>query len=284
MRKLLSVALLVLFFFAACKKKEKDLPGAPAAAPLIDSSYINPNASPKTDKRVLFEVFSGVRSPIGPMAHAALDSVMAKYPNQVSGIVIHAGQNEFVQSYPFKDVGQQDLNTSWGSSILSIITRPAGIPYGIVDRTFGSNIIANFDSLAVRHLTKISDANAYVRILSYDATTRELRYEVIFELTSDLSGNDLYFSTAITEDKIIGKQEYTQGEHEEFEHNHILRDMPQFAQILNPNNEPTTAKGRVFIKQFAYTVPELWEVENCRLITYIHKSVEVLQTAEIKIK
>jgi len=284
LRNLLSVALLVIFFFAACKKKEKDLPEAPAAAPLIDSSYITSNPSPKANKRILFEVFSGVRCPTSPNATKALDSIITKYPNGISGIVIHAGQKEFVQAAPFKDKGQPDLNTSWGTSIFSIINKPNGIPYGIVDRISGTNVTAHFDSCAVPQLTKSSDANAYVRILSYNATTRELRYEVTFELTSDLSGNELYFSTAITEDKIIGKQEYTQGEYEEFEHNHILRDMPQFAQILNPNNEPTASTGRVFINQFAYTLPELWVLENCHLITYIHKSVEVLQTAEIKIK
>ena len=284
LRKLLTVALLVLLFFAACKKKDKDLPEATTAAPLIDSSYITPNPSPKAAKRVLFEVFSGVRCPTSPNATEALDSIITKYPNGISGIVIHAGQKEFVQAGPFKDKGQPDLNTSWGTSIFSIIKKPNGIPYGIVDRISGSNMTSHFDSLALHYLTKISDANTYVRILSYDATSRELRYEVVFELTSDLSGNELYFSTAITEDNIIGKQEDTQGEHEELEHNHILRDMPQFGESLNPDNTPSASNGRVFIKQFAYTLNEDWVPENCRLMAYIHKSVEVLQTAEVKIK
>jgi hypothetical protein len=126
-------------------------------------------------------------------------------------------------------------------------------------------------------------ANAEAKILSYDPVLREVRFEVKFEITSDVN-LPLFFSTAITEDSIISKQEYSGGHYDDYVHFHVLRDMPQFKINLNPGNVPAATTGRVFLKQFAYILPQKWNPKNCRLVAYIHKDVEVLQTVEIHIQ
>jgi len=278
-------ALLLLASFALVSCEEEPLPiiTEEGVAPLIDTSYVNPSPAAKQDKIVLFEDFSGVRCPTCPNGHKALEDLQKNFPGRVAAVTIHAGQKEFVQAAPFKDPGQQDLNTSWGTAIFTIINKPNGIPYGIVDRLLGTNITSQWESIATQQMNLTTDANAEIKIISYDDATREVRYEVTFEITSDLN-EALFFSTAITENGIVGKQEYTQGEFEDSDHTHILRDMPQFAENLNPNNIPATTTGRVFIKQYVYTLPELWVVEECHMVAFIHKALDVLQAAEVKIK
>lgn len=283
LKQLSALLLLSSFVLVSCEEEPLPIITKKGVAPLIDTTYLNPIPAAKQDKIVLFEDFSGVRCPTCPNGHKALEDLQTSFPGRVAAVTVHAGQKEFVQAAPFKEPGQQDLNTSWGTAIFTIINKPNGIPYGIVDRLVGTNITSQWESIATQQMTLTTNANAEIKIISYDDATREVRYEVKFEITSDLN-EALFFSTAITENGIIGKQEYTGGEYEEYDHNHILRDMPQFAQNLNPNNEPATITGRVFIKQYAYTLPELWVVEECHMVAYIHKALDVLQAAEVKIK
>lgn len=285
MLKQISVLACVALSFTLISCEEEPLPIITEAgvAPLVDTTYLNPSPASKQDKVVLFEDFSGVRCPTCPNGHQALESLITNFPGRVAAVTIHAGQKEFVQAAPFKDAGQQDLNTSWGTAIFTIINKPNGIPYGIVDRVAGANITTQWESLATQRMGLSTDANAEVSVISYNDATRELRYEVKFEMTSDLN-EALFFSTVITESEIVGKQEYTQGEYEDYDHNHILRDMPQFSENLNPGNDPAAATGRVFIKQYSYILPDLWVVEHCHLVAYIHKAVDVIQAAEVKIK
>lgn len=285
MFKQFSVLALFAVSIALVSCEEEPLPiiTEEGIAPLVDTTYVNASATAKQDKMVLFEDFSGVRCPTCPNGHQALESLIKNFPGRVAAVTIHAGQKEFVQAAPFKDPGQQDLNTSWGTAIFTIINKPNGIPYGIVDRLLGANITTQWESIATQRMSLTTDANADIKVISYDDVTRELRYEVKFEITSDLN-EALFFSTVITESEIVGKQEHTTGEYEDYDHNHILRDMPQFSENLNPNNDPATTTGRVFIKQYSYTLPELWKVDHCHLVAYIHKAVDVLQAAEVKIK
>jgi len=282
-KQLSAFLLLASFALVSCEEEPLPIIMEEGVAPLVDTTYMNPSPATKQDKIILFEDFSGVRCPTCPNGHKALEDLQTNFSGRVAAVTIHAGQKEFVQAAPFKDPGQQDLNTKWGTSIFTIINKPNGIPYGIVDRLLGSNIASQWESNATQRMNLTTDANAEIKIISYDEVTRELRYEVKFEITSDLN-EALFFSTVITESEIEGKQEYTQGEYEEYEHNHILRDMPQFAENLNPSNVPATTTGRVFIKQYTYTLPELWVVDHCHLVAYIHKAVDVLQAADVKIK
>lgn len=268
-------------FLSSCEEEPLPIVLVEGEAPLQDTTFVNSTVSAPQDKNVLFEDFTGVRCPTCPNGHQAIKDMQANYPGRIVAVAIHAGGQTFVQAFPFP--GDQDLNTDWGNQIFTIVAKPNGIPYGYADRIAGGNITTQWEGLCTPRMALNTQANADARVISYDPVTRELRYEVKFEMMEDLD-ESLFFSTVITEDSIIGRQEYTQGEYHEYEHNHILRDMPQFKENLNPNKTPAASKGRVFLKQYSYTLPSEWVAEQCHLVTYIHRDIEVLQVSEVKIK
>lgn len=267
-------------FLSSCEEEPVPIILEEGEAPLQDTSYINSSVSAPQDKIVLFEDFTGVRCPNCPNGHAAIEDMQKSNPGRIIAVSIHAGGKTFIQAAPF--AGDQDLNTDWGNQIFTIVAKPNGIPYGYADRISSSAITTNWESLCTPRLTSTTSANAEARVISYDPVSRELRYEVKFEMMEDLD-ESFFFSTVITEDSIVGRQESTQGEIHEYEHNHILRDMPQFKVNLNPNKTPSATKGRVFLKQYSYTLPDLWVAEHCHLVTYIHRDIEILQAAKVEI-
>lgn len=283
MKKLSALFILVAFFLFSCEEEPLPILTEEPLPPLFDTTYVKSSPSAAQNKIVLFEEFTGVRCPTCPNGHIAIKDMQNNYPGRIVAIGFH-DSSEFNLATPFS--GEENFNTHWGSSLLSIIPKPNGIPYGIADRLTGSITTSEWEANAVQHMGQTTLANAEVKVLNYDPALRELRFEIKFEVTSDIN-LPLFFSTAITEDSLIGKQEYTGkpgGMVEDYMHFHVLRDMPHFKVNLNPGNVPEATKGRVFLKQFAYILPENWDPENCRLIAYIHKDVEILQTVEIHIQ
>ncbi|MHB1277345.1 MAG: Omp28-related outer membrane protein [Bacteroidia bacterium] len=278
-------ALFVLasLFLFSCEEEPLPIVTDEPLPPLLDTTYVTPAPSAAQDKIVLFEEFTGVRCPTCPNGHIAIENMKSNYPGRIIAIGIH-DSSEFPLAKPFS--GEENFHTDWGTTIFTVITKPNGIPYGIADRLIGSNTTSQWEVNAVQQMGVPTPANAELRILSYNPVLRELRFEVKFEITSDVN-LPLFFSTAITEDSLIGRQEYTSapgGIVEDYVHFHVLRDMPHFKVNLNPQNVPEATKGRVFLRQYAYTLPEKWNPKNCRLIAFIHKDVDVLQAVETHIQ
>ncbi|MBI1223222.1 MAG: Omp28-related outer membrane protein [Bacteroidetes bacterium] len=280
MNKLSLVALIGMFLFNSCEEEPLPIPMTDPVAPLVDTTYVNSPVSAKQHKVAMFEEFTGVRCPNCPQGHAVMKAMAATYGDQLVMVSIH-DSSQFNQAAPFK--GDVHLSTFWAKQIFTMISKPNGIPYGIVDRLAGDNVSSLWDNLVATRLQTPSVANVELKIISFDESTHELRYEVKFELTEDVN-EPLFFSTAISQDSIIGKQEDGSIVIDDYVHNHILRDMPQFSTTLNPTNNPPATKGRVFLKQYIYFMDPDWVVEHCKLIAYIHKPVEILQAAEVHIK
>jgi hypothetical protein len=281
--KHLRTLLLILPFAAITACEEEPLPVNfdKGQEVLKDTSYIRTPVSPPQDKMVLLEDFTGVHCAPCPNGHVAVKDILQAYPGRVAAVAIHPGAAEFPTAYPFP--GEPDFNTSWGSRILSIIGKPAGIPYGAADRVKHSNLISSWSSYVADQLAAVSPVNLELSVLSYNDATRELTYEIKVEVTENLS-DILYFSTMITEDGIVSKQKYDQGVYDPYTHNHILRNMPDFGVALNPSSQPELVPGRMFIKQYKTTLAQDWVAEECNIIAFVHKDVEVIQTAEKDIR
>ncbi|MBI1223224.1 MAG: Omp28-related outer membrane protein [Bacteroidetes bacterium] len=274
---LLLVFSISIFLFSC---EEDELPVTSTSNPaLLDTTYMNSPVSAKQDKNVLLEEYTGVRCPNCPHGHEVLNTLLSVYGKQLTIVSIH-DSSQFLQAVPFNDI---NLSTSWAKQIFTIYSKPGGLPYAIMDRMNGSINTGLWDNQVSTRLQISSSSNVETKILSFNSNTLELRYEVKFELTEDMN-ETLAFRTVITEDRLIGKQDTVGKVLENYVQNHILRDMPQFAEPLNPGNNPPALKGRVFIKQFSYTLKPDWNIKNCHLIAFIHKPVEVLQTAEIPIQ
>lgn len=279
MKKISLLLVSVTLLLAACEEEPLPILFVEGNTPLLDTTYVNSTASAKQDKVVLFEEFTGVRCPNCPKGHEVMRDMKATYPGRVVLLSIH--DSSIQQARPFD--GEEVLGNEWGAKIFTIISKPNGLPYGIADRMNGTLQSTQWENLVTTRMAVPSVANAEVTVLSYDPVSRELRYEVKFELTEDLT-DPVLFSTVIAEDSIISKQEDGNNVIDDYVHNHILRDMPQFSVSLNPGNKPAAVKGRVFMKQYAYKLDPHWEDTRCNLVVYIHHPVEILQAAEVHIR
>ncbi len=273
----------VLLFFASCEEEPLPIIFEEPIPALLDTTYQNSSPSPVQNKVVLFEDYTGVRCVPCPTGHAALKSILDKYPDQVVGIAIHPGNNAFPQSFSYAKDSQPDLNTAWGEKLMAIIGKPNGIPFGTADRVLKNTLVSQWMEQADQRVVVPAPVNVSLQILSYDPSTRALRFEVLIEATQTLD-EELFFSTVFTEDGIVTWQETPQGTDKQYVHNHILRDMPHFATKLNPNKTPALTPGRVFQKQYEYILDEKWEVGNLNLVAYVHRDVEVVQSAEIPVQ
>lgn len=281
MKRILSALIFGSLLFSSCQEEPLPIIMTYVEPPLLDTTWIAPNVPAKQDKNVLFEDFTGVRCTNCPAGHATLKTMIKDYPGRIVALGIHPGGDQYPQAIPFG--GYEDFNTKWGAQIFAIISKPNGIPYGIADRMTGANLVSQWNNLAMARMALPTAANLEARIIEYDSLYNELTFEVKFVLTENQT-DALYFSTAITEDYIISKQEFPHGDSLYYEHNHVLRDMPQFKELLLSGNSPEAVPGRVILKQFKYTLMNNWKPENCNLVAFIHKDVEVLQAVEVPIR
>ncbi|TNE79155.1 MAG: hypothetical protein EP332_12040 [Bacteroidetes bacterium] len=283
MKKLLLAFSAALVFFASCEEEPLPVLFEDPIPALLDTTYQLSSPSAAQDKVVLFEDYTGVRCVPCPTGHVALKAILDKYPSRVVGIAVHPGNQAFPQSYSYADEGEPDLNTEWGAKLMAIIGKPNGIPYGTADRVLKNNLVAQWMDQADQRVAVAAPVNVSLKVLSYDPLTRALRFEVLMEATQTLD-EELHFSTVFTQDSIVTWQETPQGTDKEYVHNHILRDMPHFSIKLNPNKTPALTPGRVFQKQYEYILDETWDIKHLNLVAYVHRDIEVVQTAEIHVQ
>lgn len=273
----------VLFVLAialsACEEEPLPIIFNDPEAPLRDSTWIKPSPSLAETKVVLLEDYTGVRCVSCPNGHKAVKDILAANPGRVVALALHPGASEFPTARPFE--GEPDLNTPYATRIFGLIGKPAGLPYGTSDRVIKSNITGQWAGNVATRLSEPTPINLNLYVISYNADTRELKFGFEAEATANLPEN-IFFSTAITEDKIMSKQEYQGGIYEVYEHNHILRAMPHFQQNLSTGGNPEA--GRTYLKEFGLTLNPDWNADNCNLVVFVHYGIEILQSKEVKIR
>ncbi|MHB1278635.1 MAG: Omp28-related outer membrane protein [Bacteroidia bacterium] len=270
------VLFILVIFLSSCEEDPLPIIEANHSA-LRDTTYmVTPPSSAQT-KVVLLEDLTGVRCPNCPIAHKAVKDILSVYPNQVVAVGIHPGKAEFPQAYPFN--GEPDLNTPFGRKIMDIVTKPAGLPYGMVDRVLKANLTSTWKGYVDQRLAIPPSVNVSIDTVVYDSSSRKLRYSLRIEATAEIN-ESVFISTLIREDSIIQKQDSISTIIEKYNHMHVLRDMPQFKLALNPNGSPSITPGRVFVKDFEVSIPVEWNAKNCSLAVFVHKEIEVLQAAQ----
>lgn len=248
--------------------------------PLTDTNYLLNAVPAAQDKNVLIEDLTGVRCPTCPAGHETIHKILADHPKRTYAIAVHPGY--YLQAAPLDSVNF-NFNTSFGGQIRAMYN-PQGIPFGIIDRKLTSNTVGLWEGYVSQQLGEATPVNLDLKIEAYDPATREFVYEVKLVVTKALTG-PLFLSTVITESHIIaGQEKVSVGTIHDYEHNHILRTMPQFKQVLNPAGKPGLEAGRVFVKRYRIKVEDKWNPDNCELVAYVHIDGEVYQTMQVKIK
>ncbi len=277
----------LVLVFTACKE---DNPGIILTAPSVsftDSTYLAAQSETPQAKSVLVEDFTGVRCSNCPKGHRVVEALRKKFPGKVSALGIHGTEYQGFTT-PFN--GEEDFRVPYGTQILDIVGRPAGLPYGAIDRVLRSSTAGNWETLVTQRMAEPTPVNLYMEH-EYDEVSRELKVKVKAVFTDSL-GTTPFFSIAIAESGIISPQKdqalandpVKKGTEPLYHHDHVLRTMPSFKQKLLPDSIALPEKNRVVEKSFSLILDSKWKAENCEIVFFVHRTTEILHVIEVKVK
>lgn len=262
-----SLCTLQLLFIQACKEIGPPINLNPVDESLIDTSYVLGSAEipgPQS-KVVLMEDFTGQECPNCPAAHEIIYGLEELYPNQMVIIAYYNYFADILEDLPFVCEDAIDV----GENFSATSTWPAGL----VDRK-------DFDGDADLLLTKEEYSTAVATQISltpscnvtveknFDSASRELKASVKIIFTESVSGQ-LNLTVALLEDSIVAKQiETTAGEIPDYVHNNVLRKIVTFYLGDGLNEENLT--GRVYEKEYLYTIPEEWNADQIEVAAFVH--------------
>jgi len=252
---------------------------------LLDTTYVQ-SVIPQADhKVVLFEEFTGVHCVNCPIGHQLTLDLVANHPDSIVAVAIH---NSNPQAEPF--TGEPDFRTSEGIQISDNLGGTMAIPSASIDRFDfdADNQIAEYtpfwENRAKTRLKLIPPLNIHLTD-TYDAASRELKVSATIVYTQSQNETN-HLSLMIIESNIVSPQKLPDNSVDTFYvHNHVLRGMltPVNGVLLNAPKVP----GRVFIKDFVFTLPADWDQTHCDIVGFVHEignNKKVLQAAEIAIQ
>jgi hypothetical protein len=287
---LLPIGLIIL---ASCK----EVPPAIDFGPAAKEDTFMAAVEPVQPRKVLIEEFTGVSCPPCPLGHQAIKAIEDAHPDRVLAIGIQPFN--FTQANPVDKNGiktKHDNRTQKGTDLAnSIFGSLSSTPLAGIDRIPKDNSLyiskENWSQMVSDRLDIPSPANVKVTCTYNSDRTVTIKVHVAY--TSDVAKKQL-LTVAIVEDKIIDAQEVGLNVEENYEHNHVLRDIltaPTGTAILS--DKATKKAGQVYERTFVYNLAtpdpdNLWNPDNCHVIAYISNDEgadkEVVQSGEGHLK
>lgn len=269
------------FFFSCCGDEVG--PAIEFEVPLVDTTFVTTPVPAKQDKVVVVEDFSGVQCVNCPQGNAAVEVILDAHPEQAIGLTIHGGD----LAIPYPDSAHDFVSeeTAELNSFLEIIGWPAAT-FDRVQIAGQQNVfvLGQFSSwLAFAEARMLEETIVNVNIDNiWDEESRTVTTEITATYTED--DPELHkLSIFLVESHILDPQLDVIGKIEDYEHNHIVRDMFTIATGTSLSDENPTA-GLTVVKAFELlNIPESWDIENCHVVAMVHRqgeSLEVLQGAE----
>jgi hypothetical protein len=240
---------------------------------------------PTTNKVVLLEDLTGVRCPNCPRGAAAIESILTKYKGKVVAVGIHG-------SFLTKPLAESkyDFRNEKAIALEELLKPFIGKPSIQVNRVqFPGELFTSvatidlWDGFVAKELQKEQEMEI-LATKTYNKNTRKL--DLNFSAVSILKSEGPFkISVYITESKIIDPQE-TQGKIiQEFEHNHVLRDMLTAAN--GDRLAESLLKSESVQKSYSYIVPENFKPENMEVVVMVSKDKgsdkTVIQAKGIKV-
>lgn len=264
----------------------------------VDTTYMGTIETPQS-RVVLMEEYTGVSCPPCPKAHVVLANIKAKYGDRVAimGIQVFG----FQQAWPVVEKGDtltvHDNRTQTGTDLsLEIYGKVSALPRSGIDRAVLDPQVnelyvqRDFWSNEVdKRMAVPTPANVAIES-NYNSGTKMATIKVRVAYTAAVAKKQK-LTLVITEDKVIDAQEVDTKIEEDYEHEHVLRDIlttsTGSAMLSNIGGiEP----GRIYERTFVYDMSAhpLWNPDNCHLIAYVCNAEptdkQVLQAAEVKLK
>jgi Outer membrane protein Omp28 len=266
MKKIFLLLTATLFFMTACKEQMVIIPD-------IGNSDSN--------RKILIEEFTGGNCSACPQGAAAINDFISLYGEKVIAVSIHSYLSGTLGK-PL-DGAKYDLRTTYGDQIATYLGPLTAIPSASINRTLfaGQPYYAIAPSTAWLEFVDAEVEVAPELIVGinaeFDPITRRLNVKGNILPEQNVAG-DVRIIGYITESHIVDKQLNGSTIVDDYEHNHILRDV-----LAYPGQSPTIegfplatpmAAGAVIPFAFgAFQVPEedngLWKVENCHVIVFV---------------
>ncbi len=251
---------------------------------LIDTSYVVSSLPAQDHKVLLFEEFTGVHCVNCPIGHQQTVTLLANHPDSVVAVAIH---NSNPQADPFD--GEPDFRTPEGIQISDNLGGTMAIPSASIDRfDFNAdNQIAEYTPFwetRTRTRLAITPPLNIGLITTFNAANRQLKVRATITYTQNVMETN-HLSLMMIESNIISPQKLPDNSVDTFYvHNHVLRGMmtPVNGVLLNASKDA----GRVFVKEFLFTLPADWDETQCDVVGFVHQigtNAEVLQAAEVPV-
>jgi len=264
--------LLCLAGFWSC---DENSPTIPCLSCEGDEVTIEP-----TDKKILVEEFTGVRCVNCPAGSAEIENLLDIHGEQLIAVSIHAG----FFSAPYAN-SKEDYTIPEGTALEGFLDSPLGYPTAVIDRKL-------FENQDDRQLSQSAWAGLIQEekgqlsplvldlSLNFDEASRELTATTKIQPAETLTG-DYRYSVMVIESGIKDVQLTPEGEIDDYEHKHVLRDMmtPFDGEAIDEN----FTVGVVIEKEHQMTVPDGWNSAKMSVIVLVHQtgdSKEIVQVEE----
>jgi hypothetical protein len=287
------------FLILSCKEVGPSIDLTPVDETLTDTTYfIEGFSEPPQQQKVLIEDFTGVQCVNCPGAHEAIFEIINSNPDDTICVAaIHnygpGAYPEATEDYEYDEEGNEKI----GFEIDNLLGNAFAWPTGIINRKnfTGTGIFtmssSQYATYVDEELSLTPPCNIYVAKTSFDETTRELIVKVIVKYTSSVDVEN-HLTIYLTESNLINPQLTETGIDYSYTHNFVVRDAltPVTGVVLDAG----LSNGRVFEKEFKYTLADNWVDENIEIIAFVHNfyvdestdpdtsHYEVLQAGKLK--
>ncbi len=257
--KIFSLLAAVALMFAACDKIEEEngkfIVFAGANGTWYDSEADIPNA-----QRAFIEKYTGVRCVNCPDADETIHAASDKYGDALIVAAIHANNNF---GRPFgKD---PDLRTEKGNIWFDEFIGTTGLPAAMVNRNT-ADLFTPTSGLDDR-IDAIINQDPKINMLITSGADGDKYYAIVRLGFAQTVTEELTLTLLVTEDKIYTTQSHGEREIENYEQNHVLRDIITDAWGIDVNADGQQGTKRMVRLNFELRndcVPK-----NCHLIAFV---------------
>ncbi|MEO1383237.1 MAG: Omp28-related outer membrane protein [Bacteroidota bacterium] len=235
-------------------------------------------------KKVFLEKMTGHRCGNCPPAATEGIRLLEENPNQLIYLSIHAGPLANFSSTASKY--NANFKTETGDELFSTLNTAQGVPFGMIDRVFTSIDEQSWQTDVQNRLE--TPATAGINIVTcYDADSQKLAVVIRSTYLEEVSTADR-LSVYLVEDQVIDWQKnYSLSDSDvpNYSHRQVLRSAfnGTFGELLT--GEPIVPR-QVYTKGYALTLDSAWDINNCRIIAFLHHpdTYEVRQVEQISIQ
>ncbi|MEO0338456.1 MAG: Omp28 family outer membrane lipoprotein [Bacteroidota bacterium] len=245
---------------------------------------VEPIDTDEVVRKVLIEEFTGVRCVNCPAGTAEVLTLKEAYGERLVAVALHAG----IFANPYSD-SQEAFEIAETRNLLTYLGSPLGYPTAVVNRQLfpDERDLQLTKSLWAPFIQQASEDLARVKIdlsVNYDSADRSVQVNINATALEDILESPVSLSVMVVEDNVQDVQLTPDGKKSDYNHRHNLRDMLT-AFNGNPLEAPIIANSSL-LRNYFYTLPEVWVAENCSIVAFVHfdgEMREVLQVEEVKL-